>query len=51
MIRFMSTGTEATMFAIRMARAFTQREKIVKFEGGWHGLHDYALVGNNWRPT
>ena len=50
MIRFMSTGTEATMFAIRMARAFTQREKIVKFEGGWHGLHDYALVGNNWRP-
>jgi glutamate-1-semialdehyde 2,1-aminomutase len=51
MIRFMSTGTEATMFAIRMARAFTQREKIVKFEGGWHGLHDYALVGNNWRPS
>ena len=50
MIRFMSTGTEATMFAIRMARAFTQREKIVKFEGGWHGLHDYALVGNSWRP-
>jgi glutamate-1-semialdehyde 2,1-aminomutase len=39
------------MFAIRMARAFTQREKIVKFEGGWHGLHDYALVGNNWRPS
>jgi glutamate-1-semialdehyde 2,1-aminomutase len=50
MIRFMSTGTEATMFAMRMARTFTQREKIVKFEGGWHGLHDYALVGNNWRP-
>jgi glutamate-1-semialdehyde 2,1-aminomutase len=49
MIRFMSTGTEATMFAIRMARTFTQREKIVKFEDGWHGLHDYALVGNNWR--
>ena len=36
------------MFACRMARAFTRREKILKFEGGWHGLHDYAMVGN-WR--
>jgi len=45
-VRFVSTGTEATMFAIRMARAFTGREKIVKFEGGWHGLHDYAMTGN-----
>lgn len=34
------------MLAIRMARVFTQRENVVKFEGGWHGLHDYALVGN-----
>jgi glutamate-1-semialdehyde 2,1-aminomutase len=48
MVRFVSTGTEATMFAIRMARVFTQREKVLKFEGGWHGLHDYAMVGN-WR--
>src|SRR5574341_1173123 len=48
MVRFVSTGTEATMFAIRMARVFTQREKVVKFEGGWHGLHDYAMV-SNWR--
>ena len=47
-VRFVSTGTEATMFAGRMARAFTRREKILKFEGGWHGLHDYAMVGN-WR--
>ena len=47
-VRFVSTGTEATMFACRMARAFTHREKILKFEGGWHGLHDYAMVGN-WR--
>jgi glutamate-1-semialdehyde 2,1-aminomutase len=46
--RFVSTGTEATMMALRMARVFTQREKVLKFEGGWHGLHDYALVGN-WR--
>jgi glutamate-1-semialdehyde 2,1-aminomutase len=36
------------MFACRMARTFTHREKILKFEGGWHGLHDYAMVGN-WR--
>jgi glutamate-1-semialdehyde 2,1-aminomutase len=47
-VRFVSTGTEATMFATRMARTFTRREKILKFEGGWHGLHDYAMVGN-WR--
>ncbi len=47
-VRFVSTGTEATMFAGRMARTFTRREKILKFEGGWHGLHDYAMVGN-WR--
>ena len=41
-------GAEATMFAIRMARVFTGRDKVLKFEGGWHGLHDYAMVGN-WR--
>jgi glutamate-1-semialdehyde 2,1-aminomutase len=50
-VRFVSTGTEATMHAIRIARAATRREKVVKFEGGWHGLHDYALVGNGWRPS
>jgi glutamate-1-semialdehyde 2,1-aminomutase len=47
-VRFVSTGTEATMFACRMARAVTRREKILKFEGGWHGFHDYAMTGN-WR--
>src|SRR6185295_4175488 len=46
MVRFVSTGTEATMFAIRMARVFTHREKILKFEGGFHGIHDYVMVGN-----
>jgi glutamate-1-semialdehyde 2,1-aminomutase len=45
-IRFVGTGTEATMFAIRMARVFKQREKILKFEGGFHGLHDYAMLSN-----
>ncbi len=47
-VRFVSTGTEATMFACRMARTVTRREKILKFEGGWHGFHDYAMAGN-WR--
>jgi glutamate-1-semialdehyde 2,1-aminomutase len=47
-VRFVSTGTEATMFACRIARTVTRREKILKFEGGWHGLHDYTMVGN-WR--
>jgi glutamate-1-semialdehyde 2,1-aminomutase len=47
-VRFVSTGTEATMFAIRMARVFTHREKILKFEGGFHGHHDYAMLSNMW---
>ena len=41
-IRFNSSGTEGTFSALRMARAFTGKEKILKFEGGWHGGHDYA---------
>ncbi len=41
-IRFTSSGTEATFYALRIARASTGREKILKFEGGWHGGHDYA---------
>jgi len=44
MVRFGSSGTEATMHAVRLARAATGRDKIVKFEGGYHGLHDSALV-------
>jgi glutamate-1-semialdehyde 2,1-aminomutase len=43
MVRFSNTGTEATMHAIRIARAFTGREKILKFEGHFHGAHDYLL--------
>lgn len=46
-VRFTSTGTEATMTAIRAARAFTGREKIAKFEGHYHGMHDYALVSTS----
>ena len=44
MVRFGNSGTEATMHAIRLARAATGRDKILKFEGGYHGLHDTALV-------
>jgi glutamate-1-semialdehyde 2,1-aminomutase len=44
MLRFASTGTEATMHTVRLARAATGRDKIIKFEGGYHGLHDAALV-------
>ena len=46
-IRFCSTGSEATFFALRAARAFTKKEKILKFEGGYHGSHDYALMSSN----
>jgi len=43
-VRFTTTGTEATLYALRLARAATGREKIIKFEGGYHGMHDYALM-------
>ena len=43
-VRFMSSGSEATFFALRVARAFRQRDRIMKFEGGFHGTHDYALM-------
>ena len=44
MIRFVNSGTEATMSALRLARAFTGRDKIVKFAGGYHGHADGLLV-------
>lgn len=40
MIRFTNSGTEANMYATRLARTYTSREKIAKFEGGWHGGYD-----------
>jgi glutamate-1-semialdehyde 2,1-aminomutase len=43
-VRYTSSGSEATFFALRVARAFRKREKIMKFEGGFHGSHDYALM-------
>lgn len=44
MVRFGSSGTEATMHAVRLSRAATGRDKIIKSEGAYHGLHDSALV-------
>ncbi len=44
MVRFVNSGTEATMSALRVARAFTRRSKIVKFAGGYHGHADMLLV-------
>ena len=44
MVRFVNSGTEATMSALRLARAFTGRDKVVKFAGGYHGHADGLLV-------
>ncbi len=44
MLRFVNSGTEATMSALRLARAFTKRDKIIKFEGCYHGHADMLLV-------
>src|SRR5450432_2369928 len=43
-VRFVCSGTEADLYAMRVARAFRKRDKILKFEGGYHGMSDYALM-------
>src|SRR3954452_18613431 len=43
-VRFVSSGTEADLYAMRAARAYTRRDKILKFEGGYHGMSDYSLM-------
>ena len=60
-MRFTNTGTEATMHAIRLARGFTGRDLVVKFEGQYHGVHDYLMfstagappggLGSRYRPV
>jgi glutamate-1-semialdehyde 2,1-aminomutase len=42
-VRFTSTGTEADVYAMRVARAFRKRDKVLKFEGGFHGMSEYGL--------
>ncbi|EHP87592.1 glutamate-1-semialdehyde 2,1-aminomutase [Methanotorris formicicus] len=44
MVRFVNSGTEATMSAIRLARGVTGKKKVIKFDGAYHGAHDYVLV-------
>ena len=44
MVRFACSGTEATMTALRIARGYTGKDKIIKFEGHYHGHHDYVLI-------
>ncbi|MBS0539159.1 MAG: aminotransferase class III-fold pyridoxal phosphate-dependent enzyme [Proteobacteria bacterium] len=43
-VRFVCSGTEADLYAMRAARAYRKRDKILKFEGGYHGMSDYALM-------
>ncbi len=44
-VHYVGSGTEATFYALRIARAYTGRNKVMKFEGAWHGMHDYGLWG------
>ena len=50
MIRFTATGTETTYYAVKLAREFTGRHKVLKFEGHFHGFNDY-LQFNFWPPA
>jgi glutamate-1-semialdehyde 2,1-aminomutase len=50
-VRFCNSGTEATMFAMRLARVFTGRAKMARIEGGYHGTHDYAEVSTHPKPS
>jgi len=44
-VHYTGSGTEATYYALRIARAHTGRAKVLKFEGAWHGMHDWGLFG------
>ncbi len=44
-VHYTGSGTEATFYSLRVARAYTKRNKVMKFEGAWHGMHDYGLWG------
>ena len=47
-VAFGSTGSDAVFFALRLARAYRKRDKILKFEGGYHGQGDHVLMSNQW---
>ncbi|HQX75806.1 MAG TPA: guanitoxin biosynthesis PLP-dependent transaminase GntE [Thermoflexales bacterium] len=50
-VRFTNSGAESTMHALRIARAHTGREKIIKFEGAYHGAHDYVMWTTSSTPV
>jgi glutamate-1-semialdehyde 2,1-aminomutase len=50
-VRFANSGTEATMHALRIARSHTGRDKIIKFEGQYHGMYDYMLFSTASSPV
>lgn len=50
-VRFVSSGSEADMYAMRLMRAFTGKDKVLKFEGGYHGMSDYGLISTTPRRT
>ena len=50
-VRLANSGTEATMHALRIARGYTNRERFIKFEGQYHGMHDYVLFSTAGAPT
>jgi glutamate-1-semialdehyde 2,1-aminomutase len=49
-VRFANSGTEATMHALRVARAYANRDKFIKFEGCYHGFHDAVLFSTSMSP-
>ncbi|MCI0520311.1 MAG: aspartate aminotransferase family protein [Chloroflexi bacterium] len=49
-VRLVNSGTEATMHALRLARGYTGRDKLIKFEGAYHGVHDYVLYSMYANP-
>jgi glutamate-1-semialdehyde 2,1-aminomutase len=50
-VRYANSGTEATMHALRIARGYTNREKVIKFEGDYHGFNDYMLFSTASTPA
>jgi len=50
-VRFVSSGSEADLYAMRLARAYKKRDKILKFEGGYHGMSEYGLMSLSPRRT
>jgi glutamate-1-semialdehyde 2,1-aminomutase len=50
-VRLVNSGTEATMHALRLARGYTGRDKFIKFEGAYHGVHDYVMYSMYANPV